>query len=92
MIPRSSQRFGVGVRPRSASMRAVSSWLTIGSLEDQARPDGGPSGLASNRRLRDALREKGNEVVYAEYTGGHDYVCWRGSLADGLMALAHTRA
>jgi hypothetical protein len=34
------------------------------------------------------LHAKGNEVVYSEYSGGHDYVCWRGSLAGGLIALA----
>jgi enterochelin esterase family protein len=75
-------------RIAAAERRPFRAWLTIGTLEDQARPDGGPSGLASNRRLRDELRAKGNEVVYTEYTGGHDYVCWRGSLADGLIASA----
>jgi hypothetical protein len=24
---------------------------------------------------------------YAEYNGGHDYICWQGTLADGLLAL-----
>jgi enterochelin esterase-like enzyme len=63
-------------------------WLTIGSLEDNERPAGGPSGLRSNRRLRDVLRAKGCGVTYSEYAGGHDYVCWRGSLADALIAVA----
>jgi enterochelin esterase-like enzyme len=62
-------------------------WLTIGALEDQERPGGGPSGVLSNRRLRDVLAAKGYDVVYSEYAGGHDYVCWRGSLADGLLAV-----
>jgi enterochelin esterase-like enzyme len=75
-------------RMADAERRPFRSWLTIGSLEDGARPDGGPSGLASNRRLRDELRAKGYDVAYSEYSGGHDYVCWRGSLADGLIALA----
>jgi enterochelin esterase-like enzyme len=26
-------------------------------------------------------------VTYSEYSGGHDMICWRGSLADGLIAL-----
>jgi enterochelin esterase-like enzyme len=26
-------------------------------------------------------------VIYSEFDGGHDYFCWRGSLADGLIAL-----
>lgn len=41
-----------------------------------------------SRHLRDVLLAKGYEVVrYSEYNGGHDYLNWRGSLADGLMAL-----
>lgn len=40
-----------------------------------------------NRHMRDVLRLKGYEVHYSEFNGGHDYICWRGSLADGLMAL-----
>lgn len=43
--------------------------------------------ILSNRHLRDILMLKGYEVHYAEYNGGHDYLCWRGSLADGLLAL-----
>ncbi len=43
--------------------------------------------LAENRRLRKALEAKGYSVVYSEFAGGHEYICWRGSLADGLIAL-----
>lgn len=46
--------------------------------------------ILSNRHLRDVLTLKGYEVCYAEYNGGHDYLCWRGSLADGLLALIGT--
>jgi hypothetical protein len=34
------------------------------------------------------LKAKGYSVQYSEFCGGHDYVSWRGSFADGLMALA----
>jgi len=44
--------------------------------------------LGPTRRLRDALREHGYHVDYTEYNGGHDFVCWRGGLADALTALA----
>ncbi len=43
--------------------------------------------VPSNRHLRDVLVLKGYEVHYAEFNGGHDYICWRGSLADGLLTL-----
>ena len=43
--------------------------------------------LDQNRRLRDLLRERGYEVGYREFQGGHDYACWRGSLADALTTV-----
>jgi enterochelin esterase family protein len=32
-------------------------------------------------------RAKGYEVHFQEFAGGQDYLGWRGTLADGLMAL-----
>jgi len=43
--------------------------------------------VLENRRLHDVLVAKGYPVTYSEYNGGHDMLCWRGSLADGLIAL-----
>ena len=44
--------------------------------------------LAQNRRMRDVLEAKGYSVVYSEVAGGHEFLSWRGSVADGLIALA----
>jgi enterochelin esterase-like enzyme len=58
-------------------------YLDAGSFE------GGEGGgnLGTTRFLRDVLRAKGYSVDYREFIGGHDYVNWRGTLADGLIAL-----
>jgi enterochelin esterase family protein len=47
----------------------------------------GISILDPSRHMRDVLLAKGYEVHYQENVGGHDYLSWRGSLADGLLAL-----
>ncbi|TWD84704.1 enterochelin esterase family protein [Kribbella amoyensis] len=41
---------------------------------------------AANRRFRDVLTAAGNQVAFEEYRGGHDYACWQGGLADGIVA------
>ncbi len=43
--------------------------------------------LVTNRQFRDILRAKGYEVQYQEFAGDHDYINWRGTLADGLIVL-----
>jgi enterochelin esterase-like enzyme len=58
-------------------------YLEVGLLERTSNDDQ----ILSNRHLHDILRAKGYEVHYSEFNGGHDYLCWRGSLADGLLTL-----
>jgi enterochelin esterase family protein len=63
-------------------------FLEVGVLESS--PQGGrvPDMIGPNRRMRDALRAVGHDVSYREFNGGHDFVCWRGNIADALMAIA----
>lgn len=44
--------------------------------------------LPAARRLRAALAAAGyDDAVHREFNGGHDYLCWRTELADGLLDL-----
>jgi enterochelin esterase-like enzyme len=43
--------------------------------------------LPATRNLRDVLLAKGYDVHFQEFAGGHDYLSWRGTLADGLILL-----
>jgi len=60
-------------------------YLDVGLLENKT--DTCLSQLAVNRHLRNVLHAKGYSVSYAEFSGGHDVLCWRGTFSDGLMAL-----
>ncbi len=62
----------------------VSCYLEVGKFEALGLEG---DTLAANRRIREALARSGAVVHYSEFAGGHDYLCWRGSLADGLLAL-----
>ena len=62
-------------------------YMDVGILEDEPLLDKGPSQLVVNRHMRTVLQAKGYPVHYCEYGGGHDYLCWQGTLADGLISL-----
>jgi enterochelin esterase-like enzyme len=70
-----------------ADRAALRLYLDVGLLETWPSPQGGPSWLLANRHMRTVLQAKGYSVTYAEFNGGHDYLCWRGTLVDGLTAL-----
>ena len=43
--------------------------------------------VMTNRAFHAVLRAKGYETIYREYVGGHDYIAWRFTLQEGLIAL-----
>ncbi|MYW03126.1 enterochelin esterase [Streptomyces sp. SID3343] len=71
-----TRRFAAGER------RSIRLYVEVGLLEWML--------VAENRRLRDVLLERGYDVTYTEFDGGHDYACWRGGLAVGLVELLST--
>lgn len=59
-------------------------YFDVGLMETRG---GARSQLKTNRRLRDVLRQKGYEVTYWEFNGGHDFPCWRANFAGALLGL-----
>jgi len=61
-------------------------YLQAGTFEVDKEGTGGNI-LEATRALRDVLTAKGYDVYYQQFTGGHDDLSWRGTFADGLIAL-----
>jgi enterochelin esterase family protein len=65
---------------------ALKFYMDAGSFEFDSGGNGGGI-LEPSRQMRDVLMAKGYEVHYQQFVGGHDYLSWRGTFADGLLAL-----
>jgi len=61
-------------------------WMDAGVFEVDSRGNGGAI-LEPSRHMRDVLLAKGYDVKYQQFNSGHDYLNWRGTLADGLIVL-----
>ena len=64
-------------------------YIDAGAFEFDSNGTGGGI-LETSRDMRDVLLAKGYEVHYQQFVGGHDYLSWRGTFADGLMDLIGT--
>ncbi len=64
-------------------LRGTSVYLEVGSEEWVL--------VEPHRAVAAALDATGARVRLEEYTGGHDYACWRGGIADGLRWLLGAR-
>lgn len=62
-------------------------YLDVGTMETVSPHGEGLDQLAVNRRFRDVLLARGYPVEYVEYAGAHDYINWRRTFADGLVAV-----
>lgn len=71
----------------SSPKKPLHFYLEAGSAEFNATGNAADAILFCTRTLRDVLSAKGYQVGYQEFEGGHDYLSWRGTLADGLIAL-----
>lgn len=65
----------------SPDEQAVDGWF------DEDLPPQGPNWLLRTRLLRTVLQAKGYDVTYHETGGIHEFVHWRATLADALIAL-----
>jgi enterochelin esterase-like enzyme len=43
--------------------------------------------LEDNRKMYSLLQEKGYDVTYLEFAGGHNYTAWRNDVWRGLVAV-----
>jgi enterochelin esterase-like enzyme len=63
---------------RSKLSREIKIWMDIGHFDWL---------LEDNRRLQAILRENGYDVTYREFSGGHNYTCWRDEVWRGIEHL-----
>ena len=64
-------------------------WMDAGVFEVDTVGTGGGI-LEPSRHMRDVLLAKGYDVSYHQFASGHDYINWRGTLGEGLIALIGT--
>ena len=71
---------------RDSPKLPLSFYLDAGVFEVDTTGSGGVI-LEPTRHFRDVLLAKGYRVTYQQFVGGHDYLSWRNTFAEGLIAL-----
>ena len=75
----SDRKYGWLIRQYvSSTIRPVRFYLEAGLYEDC---------IYENRHMRDVLQAKGHDVHYSEFSGGHDFSVWQGTLGNALQVL-----
>jgi len=60
---------------RAKKSREIKIWMDVGHFDWL---------LEDNRRLQPILQENGYDVTYREFSGGHNYTCWRDEVGIAL--------
>ena len=63
---------------RAKQAREIKIWMDIGHFDWL---------LEDNRRVQPILKQSGYDVTYREFSGGHNYTCWRDEVWRGLEHL-----
>jgi enterochelin esterase family protein len=63
---------------RHGHARGIKIWMDVGNLEYL---------LEDNRLMHALLKEKEYEVIYREFSGGHNYTAWRDDVWRGLVSM-----
>lgn len=71
-------------------------YLDAGLLERRPGPEDGPDNrdsiLITNKALAATLMDRGYDVTFQPFAGGHDDAVWRGTLSNGLIQLLGRRS
>jgi enterochelin esterase family protein len=63
---------------RYQQSREIKVWMDVGALDFL---------LEDNRRMKSLMEERGYNIAYREFSGGHNYTAWRDDVWHGLEAL-----
>jgi enterochelin esterase-like enzyme len=63
---------------RNKQSQEIKVWMDIGQFDLL---------LEDNRRLQPILHKNGYDITYREYSGGHNYTCWRNEVIHALEAM-----